>query len=172
MGVFRRIFPLLLTAFMLASCSINPFAKAKAKTSSAPLPLLCRSIPSLSKLMVVRTDSLPQNHLKFTLPTKVTVSNQTQVQDVAEALCSLPLAPSNVSTNCPADLGVTYHLAFSSKDEYFPLVGIDAAGCQSVHGLMKGQWAIHSPGFWHTLGTALGIKIGTYTFSGKPPNIG
>lgn len=141
-------------------------------STAAPLSLLCRSIPSLSTLTLTRTDAFPQNHLQFTFPAKVTVSNQTQVQDVAKALCWLPLAPTHGMTNCPADLGITYHLAFSSKNKSFSLIGIDANGCQPVHGLTKGQWAIQSPGFSRTLGTAIGVRMGTYTFSGKPPNIG
>ena len=162
-GVFRRIVPLLLTAFVLASCSINPFAK----TSSAPLPLLCRSIPSLSKLTIIRTGG----NMTFTFPADVTVSNQVQVQDVAKALCALPINRSHASINCPAAFGVGYNLTFSSKEETFPVVSFDPSGCQFVHGLIRGRWVMQSPEFWHTLGVAMGIKgANNSTFRGQGPN--
>ncbi len=162
MGVPRRIVPLLLTAFLLASCSINPFAK----TSSAPLPPLCRSIPSLSTLTVVRINSLPQNHPQFTLPATVTVSNQTQVQGVARALCALPVGPLHGTTNCPSDNGISYQLTFANAYQSFPMVRIGGP-CDFVQGLVKGQWVLQSPGFWKTLGTAVGIKgANLLTFDG------
>ena len=162
MVVFRRVFPLLLTAFVLASCSINPFAK----TSSAPLPLLCRSIPNLSTLTVVRTDSLPQNHLQFTFPANVTVSNQTQVQGVARALCALPVGPLHKTLSCTTNAGTRYHLTFSSSDQAFPVMTLGSP-CGFVQGLTKGQWTRQSPGIWRTLGTAMGIKGATFlTFDG------
>lgn len=141
-GVLRRILPLLLAGLLLASCSINPFAK----TSSAPLPLLCRSIPSLSTLTVVRTAPLPQNHLKFTFPADVTVSNQTQVQTVAKALCALPVVRTHGSMSCPSDNGIRYLLTFSNNDQAFPVVTLGGP-CGFIQGLIKGQWTYQSPGF-------------------------
>lgn len=167
-GVLRRTLPLLLAAFLLGSCSINPFAK----TSSAHLPLLCRSIPSLSVLTVTR-NSLPQNRMTFIFPSDVMVSNHGQVQSVARALCALPINPSHVSINCPAAFGVAYDLTFSSMGETFPVVSFDPSGCQFVHGLVKDQWIIQSPGFWHTLGVAMGIEgANNATFRGQGPNVG
>ncbi len=163
-GVFPKVLPLLPTALLLASCSIDVFAK----TSAAPQPPVCRSIPSLNKLTVTRTNSFPQNHLRFMFPADVTISDQTQVQDVAKALCALPLAPSRDMTNCPADLGLAYELTFSDKNKYFPAVSIEATGCQSVYDLVKGQWAISSPRFWRILGAAMGITgSNNSTFRGQ-----
>lgn len=166
-GVFRRILTLLLGAFLLASCSINPLAK----TSSTFLPLVCRSIPGLSKLTVTR-NSLPQSQMTFIFPADVMVSNQGQVQSIARALCALPINPSHTSINCPVDFGVAYDLTFYSKEQIFPVVSFDPSGCQFVRGLVKDQWIIQSPGFWHTLGVAMGIKgANNSTFRGQGPNV-
>ncbi len=166
-GVLRRLLPIPLTGLLLASCSISPFAKS----SSATLPLLCRSIPGLSKLTIIRTDGLPPNNMTFTFPATVKVSNQTQVQNVAKALCELPINRSHTSINCPAAFGVAYHLTFSSKEETFPVVSFDPSGCQFVHGLTRGRWVMQSPEFWHTLGLAMGIKgANNSTFRGQGPN--
>ena len=167
-GVFRRIIPLLLAAFLLGSCSINPFAK----TSSAPPPLLCRSIPSLSKLTVVRTGGFPGDHLQFTFPAKVTVSDQNQVQIVAKALCALPVVRSHGTMSCPSDGGIRYLLTFSNNDQTFPVVTLGGP-CGFIQGLIKGQWTYQSPRFWHTLGTAMGIKgANLLTFDGQSSNTG
>ncbi len=168
-GVQHRVFPPLLAGLLLASCSINPFAD----TPSAPLPLLCRSIPSLSKLTVVRKNGLPQNHMTFAFPADVTISNQIHVQNVAQALCALPMDRSHASISCPADFGIVYELTFFNKEETFPVVSFDPSGCQFVHGLVKAQWIMQSPGFWRTLGTAMGINgANNSTFRGKGPNVG
>ena len=165
--VLRRLLPLLLTGLLLASCSINPFAKS----SPATPPLLCRSIPGLSKLTIIRTDGLSPNNMRFTFPATVKVSNQTQVRDVAKALCELPVNRSHTSINCPAAFGVAYHLTFSSKGEDFPAVSFDPSGCQFVHDLTRGRWVMQSPEFWHTLGIAMGIKgANNSTFRGQGPN--
>ena len=167
-GVFRRIIPLLLAAFLLGSYSINPFAK----TSSAPPPLLCRSIPSLSKLTVVRTGGFPGDHLQFTFPAKVTVSDQNQVQIVAKALCALPVVRSHGTMSCPSDGGIRYLLTFSNNDQTFPVVTLGGP-CGFIQGLIKGQWTYQSPRFWHTLGTAMGIKgANLLTFDGQSSNTG
>ncbi len=166
--MFRRLFALLLVAFLLGSCSINPFAK----TSSAPLPLLCRSISSLSTLTVKRTVSSGEP-TRFSFPAEVTVSNQAQVQHVAQALCALPHI--SRTTNCPSGppQPFSYNLTFQGQGKTFPLVRIILNGCDAVQGLIKGQWVLQSPGFWTTLGTAMGIKGATQaTFIGKPTNAG
>lgn len=168
-GVLRRILPLLIAGFLLASCSINPFADGKA--SSAPLPLLCRSISRLSTLTVVRTDSLPQNHLQFTFPAKVTVSNQTQVQTAAKALCALPVAP-HKTLSCTSNAGIRYVLTFSNSDQVFPVVTLGRP-CGLIKGLIQGQWTGQSPGIWSTLGAAMGIKGANFlTFDGQSSNSG
>ena len=168
-GVFRRIVPLLLTAFVLASCSINP----SAKNSSAPLPPLCRSIPSLSTLTVNRSVFAPNQPVQFTFPATVTVSNETQVQIVAKALCKLPHI--SRTTNCPSGppQPFWYDFTFLGQGKTFPLVRLILNGCDAVQGLIKGQWVLQSPKFWRTLGTAMGLKGATQaTFAGKSTSVG
>jgi hypothetical protein len=111
--------------------------------------------------------------MTFAFPAEVTVSNQTHVQSVARALCALPINPSHASISCPADFGIVYDLTFSNKEETFPVVSLDPSGCQFVHGLVKAQWIMKSPEFWHTLGFAMGIKgANNSTFRGQGPNTG
>ncbi len=72
--------------------------------------------------------------------------------------------------SCPSDSGIRYHLTFSSSDQTFPVV-ILGGPCGFIQGLKKGQWTYQSPGFWHTLGTAMGIKgANLLTFDGQSSN--
>lgn len=160
--MLQRMSLILLTASVLASCS----NATEGKSPTAIQPLLCRSASGLQTLTVTRKDVLPQNHSKFHFPPVVTVSNQTQVQTVAKALCALPQRHSQTSINCPSDSGISYDMAFSNKRLRFPLV-IIGGGCSFVSGLKKGQWVEQSPGFWHILGTAMGMTgANIATFSG------
>lgn len=168
-GMLRRLLLILLTASALTSCSNT----TQAKSSVTSEPPLCRSVSSLDTLNVTRTDALPQNHMRFTFPAQVTVSNQTQVQTIARALCALPQRKSHVSINCPADFGIRYSLTFFGNGKAFPEIRLDPSGCSFVQGLKKDQWVEQSPGFWHTLGAAMGITgANNSTFRGRGPNVG
>lgn len=158
----QRMLLILLTASILASCSNTKEGKSPASLQ----PLLCRSVSGLQTLTVTRKDAFSQNHPEFNFPSVTTVSNQTQVQIVAKALCALPQRHSQTSINCPNDSGISYELAFSNKRQHFPLV-IIGGGCSFVRGLKKDQWVEQSPGFWHILGTAMGMTgANIATFSG------
>ena len=137
-----------------------------------PLPLLCRSIPSLSKLTVARKNGLSQNHLQFRFSTEVTVSDQTQSQIVAKALCALPVGPLHKTISCTTDAGIRDQLTFSSHHQAFPVVRLGRP-CGFLQGLAKGQRTMHSPGIWRTLGAEMGIEgTSSLTFDGHSPNSG
>jgi hypothetical protein len=78
------------------------------------------------------------------------------VRDAATALCALPVMPRK-GLHCPADWGITYHLAFFAKGHAFPAVDVDATGCQGVKGLGAVRWVARSPEFWKVLGAAMGL---------------
>jgi len=142
---------------------------AASPTSSAGTPSLCASIANLSRLVVRRSDAFPENRRDFAFPASVTVDRAATVRRVAQALCALPKMPRG-ALHCPADFGITYQLTFFTKSHSFPTVGIDATGCQKVHGLGPARWVSRSPGFWQILGNAMGLtNPGSSTFAGHSP---
>ena len=150
------------SAAVLAACGSAASVSAK-----RPAVALAQDISRLDRLVVTRTDAFPQNHVRFTFPATVTVTDSTAVQAVARALCALPKMPSDL-LGCPADFGITYHLVFSAGDRSFPSVSVDATGCETVRGLGTVRWLSTSPGFWHTLGVAMGLaKPDNATFRGS-----
>jgi hypothetical protein len=52
---------------------------------------LAHDITRLDRLVVQRSDAFPQNHIRFSFPASVTVSDAAQVQRVARALLALPV---------------------------------------------------------------------------------
>jgi len=135
-------------------------------SSTSPLG---QSLDRLDRLVVTRTDTIPQNHFRFAFPAAVAVTDPTALQPVARALCALPLMPSG-TFHCPADFGITYHLVFSAGAQRFPAVSVDATGCETVRGLGTTRCVTTSPGFWHTLGVAMGLAKPDYaTFQGSLP---
>ena len=118
-------------------------------------PALCQAVPSLDRLVVHRSDAFPQNHIRFTFPAEVTVTDVGNVRSVARALCSLPRVAKG-SYNCPSDLGIAYHLYFSARDRTFRPVEVDAGGCQWVRGLGTVRWS-NGP-FWRSLARAVGLS--------------
>lgn len=157
-------------------CAAGPAAAAGGHPSpsidpSVGKPALCDSITHLDRLVVRRHNAFPQNHRRFAFAATVSVDRAPSVQDVARALCGLPKMPRGVLF-CPADLGITYHLTFSTKDRSFPAVGVEATGCQGVSGLGPTRWAARSPGFWKILGQALGLsKPDSQVFAGQGPSV-
>lgn len=130
---------------------------------------LCASTATLIRLIVHRTEAFPQNHFHFTFPTSVVVREVAAVRRVAGALCALPAMPDE-AMQCPANFGITYHLEFSSAQRNFPVVTLDATGCQSVQGLVRPRWIARSPRFWRALGTAMHLEHPSWaTFRGTGP---
>ncbi|WP_201732388.1 hypothetical protein [Acidithrix sp. C25] len=158
---------------LLAACNNSKTTGTPQSPSQGPLAspsALCQSVAALDRLTVRRSDAFPQNHMRFSFPTNVAVSNAILVRNVARALCALPKMPSG-SINCPADFGITYRLAFFAGDREFPKVTIDSTGCASVKGIGAIRWVEQSPNFWHVLGVAMGLSTPGYaTFRGSGPN--
>jgi hypothetical protein len=146
----------LLAAAMVLAAGPNAGASLRASSAgagAAAKPSLCGSIGSLDRLVVTRTN--PQKDFHFAFPASVTVPQAAAVRKVATALCALPVMPRGL--HCPADWGITYHLAFFSRGPAVPVVDVDATGCQGVKGLGAVRWAARSPEFWKVLGAAMGL---------------
>ncbi len=112
---------------------------------------LCRDIPALTELEVARANSLPQNHITFSFPARVVVTNPASARAVATVLCGLPR---DTIINCPIDLGISYWLYFSPARLQLSPVEADPAGCAYILGLgVPARWAL--PRFWRTLATAM-----------------
>ena len=90
---------------------------------------------------------------------------------MARALLALPPMPSG-TFGVPVDLGITYRLTFATPKEQLPVIEVDATGAQTVRGLGAERWVVaRSPGFWTTLGSAMGLARPEYaTFRGTMPN--
>ena len=158
-------------ALVLAACGSaagsDPGRSRPASAASSPL---CGSVPTLSRLVVDRSDAFPQNHMRFSFPAEVTVADATKVRAAARALCALPKMPSG-TLHCPADLGIVYHLVFSAGERALPPVEVDATGCQTVRGLGHVRWVARSPRFWAALGRAMGLSSpSSAAFGGRGPN--
>jgi hypothetical protein len=138
--------------------------------SSAAATSVCQNISRVDRLDAKRTDALPQNQSHFTFAADISTSDATQVQVAAQALCALPAMPTG-AIFCPADFGITYQLTFDAGATQFPTVTVDPSGCQTVRGLgTTVAWATTSPGFWPTLGAALGLPHPTAAdFAGTRP---
>ena len=118
---------------------------------------LCGSIGQVERLVVQRVDLLPQNHLYFTFPAKVTVTDPARARSAAQAACALPRMPSG-TFSCPIDMGIEYRLTFTAAGKELPPVLADAGGCGAVDGIGSARWTVSSPGFWPALAAAMGIK--------------
>jgi len=171
MRTYRLIFlcgVLIATAFGAAQVA-SATTPAVTRSSTASSPALCQAAAHVDHLVVHRVDALPQNHLYFSFPATVTVTEAESVQDVASALCALPKMPPGIF-NCPADFGISYNLTFSAAGQKFAVVSLEPSGCEEVQGLGPTRWIIRNPGFWRVLGNAMGLPGATQsTFAGTLP---
>jgi hypothetical protein len=135
----------------LAACGSSPAAPGAGSGGG-----LCASVGQVDGLVVERINAIRQNHPRFTFPAKVTVSDPGKARAVARAACALPPLPAG-SLSCPGDTGISYRLTFLAGARKFPAVDAKASGCGEVRGLGQTRWTAHSPGFWRTLGGAMGI---------------
>ncbi|HUY46929.1 MAG TPA: hypothetical protein VMV92_14540 [Streptosporangiaceae bacterium] len=127
-------------------------------------------MPAVTRLVVSRVNTLPQNRQRFAFPAGVTVANPTQAQAVAKALCALPAMPSG-TFNCPNDAGVNYRLSFAAGKRSFPAVTADASGCTIVNGLGTPRTVMKSPQFWTILTHAMGMeRTGSSALLGTMPS--
>ncbi len=117
---------------------------------------LCTDVSSVTRLVVTRVTTLPQNHLHFVIPAGVTITDPATARGVARAVCGLPVVPTGAVMSCPADLGVSYRLSFAAGRDAFPVVTIGAGGCNAVSGAGPVRQAT-SATFWTQLARALGV---------------
>jgi hypothetical protein len=134
-----------------ASPATSPANAASPATGGA----LCRDTAAVTRLVVTRVDSLPQNHLHFAVPAGITITDPATARGVAEAICGLPVRPKGQVMSCPADLGVSYRLSFAAARKAFPVVTITAGGCAGVSGAGPARQATTNA-FWTDLAKALG----------------
>jgi hypothetical protein len=163
---------LLAAALCLTACgSATPSTQRQpSPNSTAAATALGRALGQLDRLVVVRSNALPQNHIGFSFPARVTVSNPAKVQAVARALLALPPIPSGAFA-IPIDLGITYRLIFATAHEQLAAISVDATGVEAVRGLGPTRWVSGSAGFWTTLGKAMGLAHPGYdAFRGTMPN--
>lgn len=163
---------LLAAALCLTACGTAASRSGGDATpgSSPTATALAQALGHLNSLIVLRSDAYPQNHISFSFPAKVTVSDPVAVQAVARALLALPTI-SSTAFNAPIDLGITYRLIFATSDGRLLTISVAATGTQAVRGLGATRWVARSPQFWSTLGTAMGLTRPAYaTFRGKMPS--
>lgn len=162
---------LLVAMLCLAACGSPASGTSTHSPSTSPTATeLGRVLGQLDRLVVVRSNAFPQNHISFSFPAKVTVRDPAKVQAVAHTLLALPLMPSGAFA-VPIDLGITYRLIFATADEQLPAISVEATGAQTVRGLGPTRWVARSPGFWTTLGEAMGLAHPGYgAFRGHMPN--
>jgi len=140
----------------------SPEPRASVRPGLVP-PGLCESVAQLGHLVVRRFDAYPQNHIHFSFPVVVTVTEPAAVRAAAKAVCALPPMPDK-ALHCPADLGITYRLSFTSElppsqeVETLEMVVVSATGCEGLTGLGRTRWAATSPHFWPDLGRAMALK--------------
>lgn len=143
--------------------------RAETRSSLASAHTLCAVASQVDRLVVRRTDAFPQNHVRFSFPRQVTVSDAARARSAARALCALPRMPSG-TFHCPADLGIDYHLAFSTEHRSFRAVTVSATGCEEVSGFAGTRWVARTPRFWRELGQAMGLpNADQHTFAGSMP---
>ena len=131
---------LLVTALLAVALSLTACGSAASSTRLKPSPrsapsatALGRALGQLDRLVVLRSDAFPQNHMRFSFPARVTVSDPGAVQAVARALLALPPMPSGAFA-VPIDLGVTYRLIFATAHGQLPAIEVDATGAERCAG--------------------------------------
>jgi hypothetical protein len=158
-------------AATLSACGTTGSASQpspSASSATGPAAILQQAVSGLDRLTVERSDAFPQNHIRYAFPATVSVTDVAQVRLVAKALLELPAMPKGIL--CTIDLGIVYRLTFSGGGQNIPPVSIRATGCQQVTGLGATRWLATSPGFWHTLGLAMGLaKPDWAAFRGSGP---
>ncbi len=147
----------------------SPLPGGRLASVPSPVAILRAELAHLDRLVVRRSNAFPSNHISFSFPSVVMVSDAAHVQTVAQALLALPLMPQGMF--CPVDLGIRYHLCFFAGGDRVLTVSVSATGCQDVAGLGSPvRWVARTPGFWRSLGLAMGLSKPDYaTFRGTGP---
>jgi hypothetical protein len=128
---------------------------------------LCSKQAAVTRLVVSRVTALPQNHLHFAFPARVTVPSPARARAVAAMVCGLPAVPHG-PMSCPAGWGVSYRLSFAAGSKSFPVVTAGAGGCGVVTGAGPARWTARVPGFWTVLAHAMGISGGAALLGTRP----
>lgn len=126
-----------------------------AATFDAAMPSLCARTAPVDRVVVIRSNPLLGDHLHFSFPARVTISNPAKAEAVVKAVCALPRMYGE--RYCPSDNGVSYRLIFTGESRAH-VVDVQATGCLVVRGLGPVRWALTRPGFWNVLGSASGLK--------------
>ena len=103
-------------------------------------------------LYVTRTEGLPGYDFA---PLDMTVSDVTTVQNLYQAAYALP-HPASGTYNCPADIGLTYHLEFFEGDTSVQQMDFNATGCEVLQ-ITQDDIRMTNSAFRELLRKALGI---------------
>ncbi len=138
-------------ATVTSACGSRPAVQ----TPSAGGADLCQVTADVERLVVQRLGIYPVGFFSF--PASVSVTNPTTAREIAAAVCALPVVPSGAIFHCPNDSGIIYSLRFIVNGGA-KSIEADPTGCQGVwgQGFVARRTAL-SPGFWPTLGTAMGL---------------
>jgi hypothetical protein len=79
-------------------------------------------------LRVTRTEEFPEYGFA---PLDVTIRDVTTVQRIYHAAYAQPVPPSGTA-NCPADIGLVYHLDFFQNGTSVEQMQLDATGCEAL----------------------------------------
>jgi hypothetical protein len=137
-------------------------ASPTAAPSPSPSPgtgqvALCRDADTVTRLRIVRASGRKIPHAQAVFPGQVTVTSPAHAQEVARALCALPVLPHGVYS-CPAMFpGTTYQLTFTANGQQLTPVNLNATGCETVTGIGPVRRAL-SPEFWRVLAVVAGVS--------------
>jgi hypothetical protein len=109
--------------------------------------------PSPDSVHVLRVSTLAQvKSVHF----EISVTDSTRVQQLYQAIESLPKFPANTVIHCPLDDGVKYHLDFFQSSTLLSQAILDASGCRALH-LTTTDIRRTNDAFWSLLAKELGV---------------
>jgi hypothetical protein len=133
---------------------INPGGPMMPATSKHVL--LCREIPKLTRMTVIRRAGAPPlHHVREVLPAGFIIRNAATVQRIATMLCALPTLPSGF-ISCPDLVGGSFQLFFGAPGKAIPSVGIQYSGCRVVSGLGPPRTWASSAAMQHEVSAGFG----------------
>jgi hypothetical protein len=109
--------------------------------------------PSPDRVHVLRVSTLAQVK---SMPFEISVTDSTRVQQLYQAIESLPKFPANTVIHCPLDDGVKYHLDFFQSSTLLSQAILDASGCRALH-LTTTDIRRTNDAFWSLLAKELGV---------------
>ena len=109
--------------------------------------------PSPDRVHVLRVSTLAQVK---SVPFEISVTDSTRVQQLYQAIQSLPTFPANTVIHCPLDDGVKYHLDFFQSSTLLSQAILDASGCRALH-LTTTDIRRTNDAFWSLLAKELGV---------------